>query len=300
MTWKKRGIAALAVCAMTTSAWAAETAVPDDLSWVVPQTAEAVSAEESAEPAVITEEQPIVTEPQVIADQPVQTETSGETEENPDAWKTLLVNRWNPLPEGFTVDLIRLKNGMQVDRRIYNDLDDLLSDCRNAGLHPKLCSAYRSKATQTRLYNNKVARLRAAGYSKEAAKTEAARWVALPDTSEHQMGLALDIVSQSYQGLDKKQESTAEQKWLMEHSWEYGFILRYPSDKGDITGIGYEPWHYRYVGKEAAAAMHASGQCLEEYLAGSPATDETASEAAAASETAAESTGTSAAGEVLG
>lgn len=264
----------MALCALTTSAWAAS--VPDDLSWVVPQTEISDETSDITTLPLTTEEQPVVIEqpvteePAVIAEQPAVTEA--ETTENPDAWKTLLVNRWNPLPEGFTVELVRLKNGMQVDKRIYNDLDDLLSDCRNAGLHPKLCSAYRSKATQTRLYNNKVARLRAAGYSKEAAKTEAARWVALPNTSEHQMGLALDIVSQNYQGLDKKQESTAEQKWLMEHSWEYGFILRYPSDKGNITGIGYEPWHYRYVGKEAAAAMHASGQCLEEYLAGTAST----------------------------
>ena len=95
---------------------------------------------------------------------------------------------------------------------------------------------------------------------------EAARWVAPPDTSEHQTGLALDLVSLDYQLLDEKQEQTPEQQWLMAHSWEYGFVLRYPSDKSAITGIGYEPWHYRYVGKEAAKAMHESGQCLEEYV----------------------------------
>ena len=78
--------------------------------------------------------------------------------------------------------------------------------------------------------------------------------------------MALDIVSANYQKLNKKQENTAEQKWLMEHCWEYGFILRYPSDKSEITGIGYEPWHYRYVGRETALAMRDSGQCLEEYL----------------------------------
>jgi D-alanyl-D-alanine carboxypeptidase len=181
-------------------------------------------------------------------------------------WQLLLVNPWNALPEEFTVELASLKNGMRVDARIYEELNDMLSDCLAEGLHPIVCSAYRTQATQSRLYNNKVARLRAVGYKKEEAQTEAGRWVAVPGTSEHQTGLALDIVASSYQILDEKQEQTAEQQWLMENSWRYGFILRYPSDKGKITGIGYEPWHYRYVGKEAAAAMHESGQCLEEYL----------------------------------
>ena len=181
-------------------------------------------------------------------------------------WRLLLVNAWNLLPESYTVELVRLKNGLQVDKRIYDDLNAMLTDCRAAGLEPIVCSAYRTQATQTRLYNNKVSRLRAAGYSLEDAKVEAARWVAPPGTSEHQTGLALDLVSLDYQLLDEKQEQTPEQQWLMAHSWEYGFVLRYPSDKSAITGIGYEPWHYRYVGKEAAKAMYESGQCLEEYV----------------------------------
>lgn len=181
-------------------------------------------------------------------------------------WRLLLVNPWNKLPEGYTMELKKLSNGLQVDARIYDDLSAMLSDCRKAGLRPLVCSAYRPLETQTRLYNNKIARLRAAGYSQEAAVREAGRWVAVPGTSEHQTGLAVDLVAASYQVLDKKQEQTAEQKWLMEHCWEYGFILRYPSDKSEITGIGYEPWHYRYVGKETAKALRDSGLCLEEYL----------------------------------
>ena len=90
--------------------------------------------------------------------------------------------------------------------------------------------------------------------------------MARPGTSEHQLGLALDIVSTSYTNLDKKQERTKEQKWLMANSYKYGFILRYPSDKCDITGINYEPWHYRYVGKAAAKEIYEKGICLEEYL----------------------------------
>lgn len=192
-------------------------------------------------------------------------QTTAQTAEAQD-WKLLLVNPWNKLPENFTVELKSLPNGMKVDARVYDDLDAMLRDCRSAGLRPVICSAYRPYATQTRLYNNKIARLRNAGYSQEAAIQEAGHWVAVPGTSEHQTGMALDIVAASYQVLDKKQEETAEQKWLMEHCWEYGFILRYPSDKSEMTGIGYEPWHYRYVGKETAIAIRDSGLCMEEYL----------------------------------
>ena len=181
-------------------------------------------------------------------------------------WQLLLVNPWNKLPEDFAIELKKLSNGLKVDARIYGDLTAMLSDCRKAGLRPVVCSAYRTAETQTRLYNNKIARLRAAGYSREAAIRQAGRWVAVPGTSEHQTGLAVDLVAASYQVLDKKQEQTKEQKWLMEHCWEYGFILRYPADKSAITGIGYEPWHYRYVGKETAKAIRDSGLCLEEYL----------------------------------
>jgi len=194
-------------------------------------------------------------------------------------WQLLLVNPWHTLPEGFQVELKTLPNGMQVDQRIYGDLTAMLADCKAAGLRPLVCSAYRSVETQTRLYRNKITRLRAAGYAKDAAVTEAGRWVAVPGTSEHQTGLAVDLVAASYQVLDRNQEQTAEQKWLMEHCWEYGFILRYPTEKCEITGIGYEPWHYRYVGKAAAAALHENGLCLEEYLETLEAAEKTSEQA---------------------
>ena len=188
---------------------------------------------------------------------------AAQTEED---WRLLLVNPWNALPEDYAVELATLANGLQVDERIYDDLSAMLTDCRDAGLEPIVCSAYRTEAKQRQLYANKVARVRASGVPEDQVEAEAARWVARPGTSEHQTGLALDIVAASYQVLDEKQEDTAEQQWLMENSWKYGFILRYPSEKSDITGIGYEPWHYRYVGKAAAAEIHRAGVCLEEYL----------------------------------
>ncbi len=182
-------------------------------------------------------------------------------------WQMLLVNAWHKLPEDYHVELKTLANGLQVDARIYDDLNAMLTDCREAGLEPIVCSAYRTEDTQTRLYRNKVSRLLSAGWSRDTVEQEAARWVAPPGTSEHQTGLALDIVSADYQLLDEQQAQTPEQQWLMAHCWEYGFVLRYPTDKCAVTGIGYEPWHYRYVGKEAAREMQQKGLCLEEYLA---------------------------------
>ena len=207
-------------------------------------------------------------------------------------WRLLLVNPWNALPEDYEMKLATLSNGMKVDARIYGDLNAMLSACREDGLRPIVCSAYRTEATQVRLYNNKIARLRSAGWDSATLLQEAARWVAVPGTSEHQTGLALDIVSAGYQLLDEAQEDTAEQKWLMEHCWEYGFILRFPEEKTEITGIGYEPWHYRYVGRETAEAIHKSGLCLEEYLQSLPSAEtESAADAQTAGKAAAPAEG---------
>lgn len=179
----------------------------------------------------------------------------------------LLVNLWNPLPEQYTVKLEKLDNGLQIAAEARPALEKMLSDCEAAGMDVTVCSAYRTESTQNRLYQNKIARLRATGYSREEALAEAGRWVAPPGTSEHQTGLAVDIMATDYPVLDEKQAQTEEQQWLMEHCWEYGFILRYPTDKSSVTGIGYEPWHYRYVGQETAASIYERGLCLEEYIA---------------------------------
>lgn len=213
----------------------------------------------------------------------------GQAAEPEAPWYLTLVNPWNPVPEGYQVTLKRLSGINAVDERCDPDLQQMLRDCRKAGYSPVICSSYRTQEKQVYLYNNKVLRLMNQGYTRDGALAEAARAVARPGTSEHQLGLALDIVDYSYQQLDSLQENTATQKWLMEHSWEYGFILRYPEDKSEITGIIYEPWHYRYVGIEAAKEMHETGLCLEEYLlrrqaALAPTVDAGAEEGAAAGE----------------
>jgi D-alanyl-D-alanine carboxypeptidase len=143
----------------------------------------------------------------------------------------------------------------------------MLNDCKAKGLSPLVCSAYRTISKQEELFQAKIDELMKTGISYDEAYTAAATVVAIPGTSEHNLGLAVDICAESYQLLDDNQADTAEQQWLMEHCAEYGFILRYPQGKEDITGIIWEPWHYRYVGVELAQEITSAELCLEEYLA---------------------------------
>lgn len=185
-------------------------------------------------------------------------------------WYLRLVNKDHPMTEADvpevateTVDT----NGYEVDARIMADLEAMFADARAAGRNPMICSAFRAWDTQVSLYENKIERvMQEDGLSYEDAVVKAATVVAKPGTSEHQVGLALDIVSSEYQELDEAQMETEDQKWLMENSWKYGFILRYPMDKSEITGVIFEPWHYRYVGKKAAKEITEQNITLEEYV----------------------------------
>ncbi len=183
----------------------------------------------------------------------------------------LLVNPWNPVPDGYEPDLVSLSmdvsvEGSQVDRSCYDALMEMINACNSAA--PRVCvvSSYRTHEYQTNSYNRKVQSYLDKGLSQEQAEKEAATIIAKPGTSEHQLGLAVDIIDTQLWALEEQQENLPAQKWLMEHSWEYGFVLRYPKGKIDVTGIIYEPWHYRYVGKEVAKELHESGLTLEEYL----------------------------------
>lgn len=183
-----------------------------------------------------------------------------------DSWCLRLVNSQNALPEDYSMELTQLINNQSIDSRCYPDLQEMMDDCRSAGLNPLICSSYRTAAKQKSLFTEKVDEYLLQGYSQDEAEEKAASSVAPVGYSEHQLGLALDIVDTSYQQLNKKQEDTPVQHWLMNNSWKYGFILRYPEGKSDITGIIYEPWHYRYVGKTAAKEIYEQELCLEEYL----------------------------------
>ena len=184
-------------------------------------------------------------------------------------WYLTLVNFETPIDPDFQPPLTWIQDGTQrFDSRAAGALEAMLADMKDQGLSPIVCSGYRTRETQEGLYKNQVDFWLGQGYDQASAEAEAALLVARPDTSEHQLGLAADIVSAGNQILDEGQGQTPEQQWLLSHCQEYGFILRYPSGKTELTGVSYEPWHYRYVGVEAAGKIMAQGLCLEEYLEG--------------------------------
>ena len=178
----------------------------------------------------------------------------------------MLVNPWNPLPDNYEPQLVFLGDGIYMDERAAGPLTKMLQACLADGYMSVPISGFRTQEYQQELYDNKVERLLRDGWPEDQVDEEAAKSVAVPGTSEHQLGLAMDILDVNNPNLDITQEWTNAQRWLMKHCMEYGFILRYPNGSTDITGIIYEPWHYRYVGKATAAAVSASGQVFEEYL----------------------------------
>lgn len=180
--------------------------------------------------------------------------------------KIMVANPWNMIPADYVPNIQDVEKGYSVDASCKDALEKMLADCRTAGHGVKIISAYRQNSTQIYLYNKKVNYYLNQGLEPAAARKEAGEVVAKPGTSEHELGLAVDLVDTDYTGLDKAQENTDTQKWLMEHCWDYGFILRYPNNKSDKTGIIYEPWHYRYVGVAVAKELQETGLCLEEYL----------------------------------
>lgn len=175
-------------------------------------------------------------------------------------WNLMLVNSRYRIPDDYSVELIRLSNGEQVDSRIYPDLQEMFDDARGAGYSLFVRAGYRSEEDQEDLMEDKIEAYRQEGYSQREAEHEAEKWVAKPGTSEHELGLAVDINAEG------QTDGNRLYQWLAEHSWKYGFILRYPAEKEEITGIDYEPWHFRYVGKQAAKEMYEKDLCLEEYV----------------------------------
>lgn len=216
--------------------------VPSEESSSLPESS---SAPESSAPALpaSSESVPESSAPEVSSEP----EPPAEPEPEPipkDEWYMLLVNKEHPLTADFSVATKAIDaEGHTVDERIYDDLSAMLTAAKAAGYDLRISTAYRSYNRQQQLY--------------DAGSTTAAA-----GTSEHNSGLAVDILT-----VNGEFEGSAAEAWLLEHAEEYGFILRYPKDKEAVTGFAYEPWHFRYVGKEQAKLINESGLCLEEYLA---------------------------------
>ena len=179
---------------------------------------------------------------------------------NTGSWELTLVNAQNPIGEAVPEDLVELEGGRYFDGRAVDALKEFIAAARAEGLSVCLSSAYRSYNEQTYLFNRKVSQCG----GDEAA---AARIVNRPGTSEHQLGLCADITDKFYEVKTRDLEKTALFQWMYAHCQEYGFILRYPKDAEAVTEITYEPWHWRYVGKENAALINQSGLCFEDAVA---------------------------------
>lgn len=173
-------------------------------------------------------------------------------------WALLLVNYDHPLPSDYSFEILTLSNNEEVDERIYPALQSMFDDARNEGINLFVRSGYRDREEQEIVFQNKLNECLNEGMDEEEASQETLRWVAEPGKSEHETGLAVDINS----------EVSAEDtyNWLVQNSYKYGFVQRYADEKSDITRVYNEPWHYRYVGKEAAKEMTENNLCLEEYL----------------------------------
>lgn len=175
-------------------------------------------------------------------------------------WQLILVNSEYKVPEGWESEFVTLSCGEMVDKRIYPDLQDMFDTALSEGIDLVVRSGYRSEKEQKEILIKKIGSFRKEGYGNTEAAEMATDLVSMPGTSEHQLGIAVDINAENGTG---KNEAY---KWLSENSYRFGFIVRYPSGKSHITGISYEPWHFRYVGKDHAKRIYESGQCLEEYL----------------------------------
>ena len=172
-----------------------------------------------------------------------------------DSWEYVLVNAEHSIGE-YAPELGEFE-GQKLDQRILEPMQSFVAGARAEGLSVFLSSGYRGYEEQQYLFNRKVEQ-----YGEEQAATIVSR----PGTSEHQTGLACDITDEYYELKNESLENTALYQWMSRHCQEYGFIVRYPKDKEEITGIIYEPWHFRYVGVEAATYMVEHNLCLEEFV----------------------------------
>ncbi len=199
---------------------------------------------------------------------PQKAETPG-TIENPkiitideEKWHLTLVNSGYRIPDTYSPDLVYVcGSGERLDRKVAEHYEKMYNAALKDGVTLTPCSGYRSYETQERNYNRKIDFYVGQGYSYDDAKVKAATIIMPPGSSEHNLGYAMDIVC-----VDEWFEDTAEFKWLQENAADYGFIMRYPEDKQDITKVIYEPWHWRYVGVETAKELKESGLVLEEYM----------------------------------
>ena len=199
-------------------------------------------------------------------------QTKGDAEFSLDDWRLILVNKQHPIPEDYDFTLATIKGSQRCDERIIDDLLVMMQAAKEAGHTLVNKSPYRSDARQEFLFDRKIKQFMGKGMSYMDAFKRGSQIVQVPTSSEHQIGLALDIVSDYYDSLNQGDSltqgfgDTEAGIWMEEHCAEFGFIVRYPKGKEYITSVEYEPWHFRYVGVEAATIIMERGITLEEFV----------------------------------
>ena len=182
------------------------------------------------------------------------------TMEVEDNMNIVLVNGTNKIPDDYIANLVEY-NGKLVDSSIINDLVNMFKDAKKDGVNLKINTAYRDKEEQQDIYDRRIKAYKNEGMTDKAAIEKTNSEVQKPGYSEHETGLAIDFSNPS-----NPEDNEPMWEWLNANSYKYGFILRYPKDKIDITKVSNEEWHYRYVGKDIAKEMENTGECLEEYI----------------------------------
>ena len=177
-----------------------------------------------------------------------------------DEEKIILVNKDNKIPDDYKANLLEYE-GHFIDSSIASSLDKMVKSAKREGINLKINTAYRDRNEQQEIYERRVNLYVKKGNTKEQAVSKTNLEVQKPGYSEHETGLALD-----FSNPNKPEENADMWKWLESNSYKYGFILRYPKDKTNITKVSNEEWHYRYVGKDIAKEMKMTGKCLEEYV----------------------------------
>ena len=185
--------------------------------------------------------------------------------------RMVLVNHTNKMPDDHTFTTKACGSATAVNKTLQTEAADAFLAMQAAaskdGVTIWMQSGYRSVSYQKKLYDNKTQYYRNKGLSEAAAREKAAAIVNPPGCSEHNCGLAADLNSPEHTTLDTGFADTAAFRWLCENAEQYGFILRYPKEAESVTGITYEPWHWRYVGPENAALIQQSGLCFEDAVA---------------------------------
>ncbi len=184
-----------------------------------------------------------------------------------DDWSLILINRDHPIPIDYEFELATIRGNVESDTRVMPYVMEMINAAWQDGVKLYICSPFRSDERQEMLFKRKQKSYMKQGYTEEEAYNLASQTIAIPGTSEHQVGLAFDFISSDYKHLDAGFKDTRAGRWLKKNGAKYGFILRYPEGKEDITGIEFEPWHYRFVGQKAAEEIMDRGICLEEYAA---------------------------------